>query len=153
MTIVPNLYDLGDHMSTFVCISAKKPRVKNTKQFLIQDMKNFNLEKYLRALGKNLYAANLDSIDSVHDAFGKFEEVLQNTVNKFAPLKKALRREKKLSQKPWLSRELLNLIQKKTNFSNNCTRNLIKTFSKITKNKEMLEIEKLSVLKKRTTRI
>ena len=58
-------------------------------------------------------AANLDSIDSVHDAFDKFEEVFQNTVEKFAPLKKASRREKKLSQKPWLSRELLNLIKQK----------------------------------------
>ena len=39
--------------------------------------------------------------------------MLQNTVNKFAPLKKASRREKKLNQKPWLSRELLNLIKQK----------------------------------------
>ena len=37
------LCDLGDRMSTFVCISAKKPRVKNTKQFLFRDIKNFNL--------------------------------------------------------------------------------------------------------------
>ena len=39
-------------------------------------MKNFNLEEYLRALSNNLNAANLDSIDSVHDTFDKFEEVL-----------------------------------------------------------------------------
>ena len=39
--------------------------------------------------------------------------LFQNTVNKFAPLKKASRREKKLSKKPWLSRELLNLIKQK----------------------------------------
>ena len=76
-------------------------------------MKNFKLEDYLRTLGNNLNAANLDSIDSVHDAFDKFEEVFQNMVNKFAPLKKASRREKKLSKKPWLSHELLNLIKQK----------------------------------------
>ena len=67
--------DLGDHMSTFVCISAKNLRVKNTKQFLIRDMKNYNSEEYFRTLSNNLNAANLDSIDSVHDAFDKFEEV------------------------------------------------------------------------------
>ena len=44
------LCDLGDHISTFVCISVKKPRVKSTKQFLIQDIKNFNLGEYLRTL-------------------------------------------------------------------------------------------------------
>ena len=76
-------------------------------------MKNFDLEEYLRTLSIELYAANLDSIDSVDDAFDKFEEVLQNTANKFAPLKKASRKEKKISQKPWLTRELLNKIKTK----------------------------------------
>ena len=86
-------------MSTFVCISAKKSRVKSTKQFLIRDMKNFKLEDYLRTLGNNnLNAANLDNINLVHDAFDKFEKVFQNTVNKFAPLKKASRREKSLAK-------------------------------------------------------
>ena len=41
------LCDLSDHMSTFVCISAKKSRVKRTKQFLIRDKKKFKLEDYL----------------------------------------------------------------------------------------------------------
>ena len=58
-------------------------------------MKNFDLEEYLSTLNIELYAANLDSIDSVHDAFDKFEEVLQNTANKFAPLKKASRKKDK----------------------------------------------------------
>ena len=107
------LCGLSDHMSTFVYISTKKPVVTNTKKFLIRDMKTFDLEEYLRTLNIELYAANLDSIDSVHDAFEKFEEVLQNTANKFAPLKKASRREKKNSQKPWLTRELLNKIKTK----------------------------------------
>ena len=71
-------------------------------------------------------------------AFDKFEEVLQIVVNKSAPLKKASRKQKKLSQKPWLSRELLNLIKQKTNFLKNFTRNLMEIFSKNIKNKEML---------------
>ena len=100
-------------------------------------MKNFNLEKFLRALENDLTAANLNSIESAHDAFDKFEEVLHIIENKFAPLKKASRK-KKLSQKPWLSREQLNLIKQKTNCLNNFTRNLMKTFSKNIKNKEML---------------
>ena len=107
------LCDLSNHMSTFVCISTKRPIVKNTKKFLIRDMKNFDLEEYLRTLNIELYAANLDSIDSVHDAFDKVEEVLQNIANKFDPLKKASRREKKISQKLWLTRQLLNIIKTK----------------------------------------
>ena len=88
------LCDLSDHMSTFVCISTKKPVVRKTKKFLIGDMKNFDLKEYLRTLSIELYAANLDSIDSIHDAFDQFEEVLQNTANKFHLWKK-LREEKK----------------------------------------------------------
>ena len=52
-------------------------------------MKNFNLGKFLRALENDLTAANLDSIETAHDAFDKFEEVLHIVVNKFASLKKA----------------------------------------------------------------
>ena len=107
------LCDLSDHMATFVSISTKKSRVISKDQFLIRDMKNFNLEKILRALENDLTAANLNSIDSAQDAFDKFEKVLHIVVNKFAPLKKASRKETKLSQKPWLSRELLNLIKQK----------------------------------------
>ena len=103
----------SDHMAAFVSISTKKSRVKSKVQFLIRDMNNFNLEKFLRALENDLTAANLNSIESAQVAFDKFEEVLQIVVNKFAPLKKASRKEKKLSQKPWLSRELLNLIKQK----------------------------------------
>ena len=44
-TIGVLLCDLSDHMPTFVSISTKKYRVKSTDQFLIRDMKNFNLEK------------------------------------------------------------------------------------------------------------
>ena len=47
-------------------------------------MKNPNLEEYLYTSNNELNAANLDSIGSVHDAFDKFEEVLQNTATKFA---------------------------------------------------------------------
>ena len=52
-------------------------------------MKNFSLEKFLRALEQHLTAANLDSIESAHDAFDKFEEVLYIVENTFALLKKA----------------------------------------------------------------
>ena len=124
-------------MATFVCISIKKYRVKSKDQFLIQDMKNFIVEKILRALENDLTAANLNSIESAQDAFDKFEEVLHIVINKFASLIKASRKEKKVSQKPCLSREL-NLIKQKTNYLNNFTRNLMKIFSKNIKNKEML---------------
>ena len=105
--------DLSDHFPTFVCISTKKIRAKSTTHFAKRDMKNFKLQEYLSALNHELNAANLDSFDSAHEAFDKFDEVFQNIVNKFAPIKKVSRREKKLSQKPWMSRELLNLIKQK----------------------------------------
>ena len=107
------LCDLSDHMATFVSISSKKFRVRSIDQFLIRDIKNFSLEKILRALENDLTAANLNSIHSAQDAFDKFKEVLHIVLNKFAPLKKASRKEKKRSKKPWLSRELLNLIIQK----------------------------------------
>ena len=90
------LCDLSNHMATFVSIFTKKSRVKSKEQFLIRDMKNFSLEKFLRALENDLTAANLNSIKSAEDVFDKFEELLLIVVNKFAPLKKASRKEKKV---------------------------------------------------------
>ena len=78
-------------MATFVYISTKKSRVKSKDQFLMRDMKNFNLEKFLRALENDLTAANLNSFESAQDAFDKFEEVLHIIVNKLAPRKKPYR--------------------------------------------------------------
>ena len=62
---------MSDHRATFVCISTKKSPVKSQDQFLIRDMKNFNLEKILRTLENDLTAANLNSrpIESAQDAF------------------------------------------------------------------------------------
>ena len=101
-------------------------------------MKNFNLEEYLSTLNNYLNAANFDSIGLVDHTFDKFEEVLQSTVNKFAPLKKASRREKKISQKHWLIFELLKKIKTK----NKLFKQLHKKFDKDNfekyKNKEML---------------
>ena len=106
-------------MATFVCISIKKSRVETSEQHLIRDMKNFNSEKFITTPRNELNAANLGYFVSAHDAFDKFEKALRNVVDKFAPLKNASRREKKLSLKPWLSRKQLNLIKQKIIFSNN----------------------------------
>ena len=81
----------------YVCISIKKSCVYTSEQYLIQDKGNFNLEKFITTLGNNLPAADLDSINSAHDAFDKFEKVLCSVVNKFVPLKKASRRKKSSS--------------------------------------------------------
>ena len=63
------LCDLSDDMADFVCISSKKTRAKIKHQFLIRDMKNFNLEKILKALEHEITAANLNRIESAQDAF------------------------------------------------------------------------------------
>ena len=56
----------------------------------------------------------ISKVGSVRDAFHKFEKALQNTVNEFTPFKKASRREKKISQTPLLTCELLNKIKTKS---------------------------------------
>ena len=76
-------------------------------------MKNFNLENFSKALGNDLTAVNRNSIESAHDAFDKFEEMFHLVVTKFAPLKKPSRKEKRRSQKLWMSSELLNLVKQK----------------------------------------
>ena len=76
-------------MATLVFISIEKYCVKASEQYLISDMRNFSLEKFVTALRNDLSAANLNSIDSAHDALANSRKCYRQRENKFVPLKKA----------------------------------------------------------------
>ena len=55
-----------------------------------------------------------NSLD-VNALFDKFFDTFSCTLDKLAPLKKASRKQKKLLQKPWIAKAILNSIKKKSN--------------------------------------
>ena len=60
-----------------------------------------------------LNEAELNNSMPVDDYYEKFYNIIKKVVHKFAPLRKATRKEKQLHAKPWLTRGLLKSINHK----------------------------------------
>ena len=69
--------------------------------------------KFLECLDWKLGPLFEASITPVNELFENFLATFAETVNQFAPKRKATRKEKKLLLKPWISRGLLKSIQTK----------------------------------------
>ena len=70
-------------------------------------MKIFNLESFLIDLKKNLNSVSLTNEQSVHQSFDNFINSYTNTLDHHAPLRNLTRKEKKLKQKPWITKAIL----------------------------------------------
>ena len=81
-------------------------------------MNNFDLELFLQELEQHLRDAELENNNSVDEQFDKFCATFNSVVNKFAPLRKDSRKEKRLNAKRvsflWiLTKGLLKSIKRK----------------------------------------
>ena len=76
-------------------------------------MSNFDLELFLQELEHYLRDAKLENNDSVNKQIDKFCVTFNSVVTKFALLRKASRKEKRLHAKPWLTKGLLKTIKRK----------------------------------------
>ena len=82
-------------------------------------MTKFNLEIFLNALYDQLNILIDSNISSPHELYDKFVTKFENVVDKFAPIRKASRKENKLRCKPCLTRGLLKSIRIKNKMYNN----------------------------------
>ena len=111
------LMDISDHLPTFAVIPNCKPITKLSTQ-VFREMKNFHTELYLRDLQEKYLYFNPNQ-SNIHDAFLKFITVFNETVDLHAPLKKCSRKDKKLKEKPWITKAILISIKKKNQLFSN----------------------------------
>ena len=76
-------------------------------------MNNFNYEMFLEELENHLQVESFAESDPVNKQFEAFYKIFHETIDKFAPAKKASRKEKRIYFKPWLSKSILKSITKK----------------------------------------
>ena len=88
-------------------------------------MKNFNQEKYLKDL-KEIENLNLLKHKNADVMSNVCQDKLINIIDKHAPYRTLSRKEQKLRLKPWITKSILNSINKK----NGLYRKYIKTQSK-----------------------
>ena len=94
-------------------------------------MSNFNVEILLGNLNVNLNEADLTNSMPVDDHYEKFYKKI---VDKFAPLRKATRKEKQLHAKPWLTPGLFKSINHRNDLFKKLYKNYIEKLLKIYEN-------------------
>ena len=87
---------------------------KVLKDILIRDMKNFSLELFCNDLSLKMNNFKVSEDSSPHHQSQTFIDIFTNTVNFHAPYRCTTRKEKKLKEKPWLTKSLLKSIKQKT---------------------------------------
>ena len=101
----------------------KKKFQETPKYFNFRDMSTFKIEAFLQDLENDLSEGKFNFKDNVSDQFGKFLAIFCKCVNNSAPIRKASTKEKKLREKPWISRGLLKSIKKKNKLFTNLQKN------------------------------
>ena len=106
--------DLSDHFSQFISVQKLKFDLKTTT-FYRRDYTNFSEQSFRDDVSiQNFNNQNND----VNKQFADFFFKLEGCVNRHAPLKKLTSKESKLSQKPWISSNILKMITIKNKLFN-----------------------------------
>ena len=106
------ILDLSDHYGIYAIISDSKVRSqKHNENYCIRDMSNFVLDNFLDKLLEKLTHLLNTSYVTVNELYDSFVAIFAEVVDKFAPMRKASRKEKKLKRKPWISNDLLKSIK------------------------------------------
>ena len=107
------LYDISDHLPTFFI--AKNVRVsESSKSMFKRSLKNFVLEHFLTDLQEQLLNIEVTNPNITANNYStSLSSIFQVTLDKHAPLRQMSRREKRLSQKPWISKGILKSIKTK----------------------------------------
>ena len=107
------IHDISDHFPFIFSVNTA-PTSTSAKILKKRDMKFFGYKNFRldlsSAFDKSLL--NKENFDA-HIAFKHFIDTFQITLNKHAPLRDLTRREKKLRRKPWITYDVLNIINAK----------------------------------------
>ena len=117
----PCLFHISDHLPT--CIILNRFSVnKKFKSKMKRCVKFFKVEEFIMDLNRQFQNySDINNQDAdVNKDVSRITETFINTLNSHAPLKPMSRREKKLNEKPWISKEILNSIRTKNKLFTSC---------------------------------
>ena len=114
------LYEVSDHLPTFFVVAKFKCCLIN-KRRSIRCMKNFNLEDFLVDMKRNLSKFDFDSPDSnINNDVCNLTTTFKTVLNKHVALRTMTRKEKKLSEKPWITKGILVSLKMKNKLFRAC---------------------------------
>ena len=106
-------YDISDHLPTFLVMKNLQVLDCN-KPIFRRTMKNFVIENFLSDLQEELQTIEICNPDiSVNSISQNLTSYFENVLDKHAPLQKLSQKEKRLTEKPWISKGILKSIKTK----------------------------------------
>ena len=107
------LYDISHHLPTFLNIDNFQHSIKN-KTVYRRSMKHFNLEHFIADLQEHLQNIDVaNPISNVNNDSKQLISAFEFLLNKHSPLQPLSRQEKRLNEKPWISKCILKSIRTK----------------------------------------
>ena len=105
-----SLFELSDHLPTFFIIPNTKSHLTNKLKYK-RCRKNFDLEDFLIDLQENVSKIDFKSTNtSVNNDVYSLTSIFKSILDKHAPLIPVSGREKKLSDKPWITKGIIQLV-------------------------------------------
>ena len=105
---------LSDHLAQFLIIPDECHHAENKQNQFTRDMKNFDEEKFISELLEIEWSTLLQlNKDDPNISFEIFHSKIDNLINKYLPLRKMTKKEIKQGYKPWISNEIIKLIQQR----------------------------------------
>ena len=112
-----NIIDkISDHMPNFAIINNIFHKKRNQK-IMVRDMSHFNEIIYKKDL-EELKRLDILKHKTVNEMLNTFHEKLLEIIDKNAPFRTLSKREKKLREKPWITKGILQSIRIKNNLYN-----------------------------------
>ena len=98
--------DISDHMPVSILLHNIKHQKTISTDF-IKDMKAFDPDEFIIEISTKLNEFVVSDDDQPHRDFERFLQIFSDTMDKHAPLRKRSRKERKLLNKPWITKGIL----------------------------------------------
>ena len=108
------MFDTSDHLPNFTLTKKKIKPNKEDNHKMIRDLPNKNINNLKTCMNDFNWKDLLENHDDVNSAYNEFIKIFTNMLNKFAPLKKKNTKTKTKSNLPWLTKDLIKMISKKS---------------------------------------
>ena len=108
------MFDTSDHLPNFTMTNKKIKLNKDDNHKMIRDLSSKNISNLKSCMNNFNWKDSLEIHGDVNGAYNEFIKIFTNMLNKFTPLKKKNTKAKTKSNLPWLTKDLIKMINKKS---------------------------------------
>ena len=118
-TITPGIItsDISDHYPVFCISTTKLKRKSSMNYYFYRDNKKFDVTEFREDLSELLHCFSTlvtpVSNNNIAFLFAEFVKIFKCVIDKHAPFKRASRKQRKLIQKPWITKGIFKSIKNK----------------------------------------